>query len=90
MGLVHICCWMMVVMRLLLNMMLELSSKGNTAEPTVSSRLSSRALALWKATMTLCFCVTHVGALSGLMSSHSLGICGETIANWKVGTLHIL
>lgn len=62
---------------------------GNTSEPVVSGRLSSRPLATrplrsFHNDLGL-LCVTHMGTLTGLPSSHSLGISGETDARWKVG-----
>lgn len=86
----------MVVMGLLLNMMLEFSSKGlgNTSELIVSGRLSGKPLATqplrsFHGDLVL-VCGIHVGTLEGLTSSHSLGISGETDASWKAGILHIL
>lgn len=60
------------------------SSKGlgNTSEPIVSGRLSSKPLATQALRSfhndLVLLCVTHVGTVTGLPSPHSLGISGET------------
>lgn len=88
MGPVHVCCWVTVGDGLLLNVMIELHSRGlgNTSEPIVSGRLSSRPLAT-QALMSfhndlVLPCVAHVrGDLAGLISPQSSGISGETDAS---------